>query len=1776
MTVKDSPQTLRASPQHEKDATTPKIKIVTPKPTEKTTAKASGLKLGAGPGPIDPKSVQDKVRKWQTTGGGVVVTPDSNAAPDNDRIKDKPESPRKGTKDKEITPVAPKVEIRVKSASKPRHNTLDDELRDAIAPKKRVVSDGHWRKNRSPPKEGKPIGWVRERPKAKPVEEEETEQKVISKIPDHVANESNVLRKRRQSAAVKAGIEAFKTEEIKPTKANKPVRDWVETIETSKISSSSSRHHELSSPVTTPVEIRTPRRRRRSSPKFDHSEDAAQVPSSEESAERTPTRHRRKNRRSPRASDNVEEASKPTMPEGENVEPPDSRKRLQKKRELSLSKAKDPDAPVGVHPTRIEAWLDTTSDPFVEAKTKSRGSSIISSQTGSSSVSTHTYDSRSSISRTDQKATSDRDKDAESGKKRRRRSRRSPTSSEGTATEDSQQKHEAIDPSRPDTKSPPAKILNTEPESSSSPLKRSGARRSAQSPTKARPRTLQLHETYDDGSVVSSAPSSSVEGSMFDAPEPTARARPTDQFGRRAFPTTGKRLSTIASVDTFNARMQRAPSIAQGSEPAESVLDDTKSSATVKSRRSVRNKTVSHADLMSVLSLPRSKSKSLVSAHSIRTSRTRLETATIQDLMKELSSDEDKYKRELNTLVDGVIPVLLACVLSKSDAAVAAGLFSTSASKQDPNSTKPIVDMGIALERLKSLHRRIPLEDDSALLSWAQSAQRIYTDYIKTWRLGFQNVVVNLAPASEDSPTTKTLESHSKPSKSAWDEGLPRNAEGYVVNDDGERVDVAFLLKRPLVRLKWLAKTFKGINFLKPSEKAETTSLAFQDLVLDARKRNNEERARMEDEAAASIDPTRARDPKSLTALQGVAIDPARCVRARDYFDMHLLHTSGQEIDCRVELLLRDDPPANGTGGDVLICDLDSADRWLFFPPIQTGRISARKGDSPEELVVMIRGLQSGGEEWKEVFVLKSTDEDSALEWIQMLGDSPVPPPLAQISSAASFVSKSSLQFSSYDSSLVSSAYTASTAITSPARSRNPSPREFDVPLGEPVRGASRRWSQASTPTKNTGHRLEDLPKTPPSKEREESTKTPNSSARQSRNENAVTPRDLNEAMQAAGTDSTGLRRSKATRFARSTPTTPTMDAPIPEESEPDESIHGRMRSYSSTPQATAKVSKDYSVWYPPSNSNDHEDEPLDDTTCRKRESLKESQRPVIHRRASSVPSTDLPMIPRVRTSSQHDTVRAVAAPLRMDRSESAPVLPAKVEQDLSKDPEDSPPPPPPHRSPPKTGLSNLIAPILSPFRTKRRSSSPLKHEYEPSTATESSSESENNSSDDEGSIISESSEDSLDEEFDVPVEPPPPTPPHMQPAPRPNSSGSLPETSLGPSSSASQKPYRDIPGAASIAYKGVANIFTWREEPGRVASWEPLSKEPCSVVIKPGFIEVFELNQAHAQPELNDSARPLLALGLTPNVLVHRGTNIDIDIRSPPLGLSLLKAGGRTMFRSLFPMASEELWQAVRWSRENNPTFIALQNARGQEPQVVTWAAQQDMNNAARPDTRAGKPRWSLPASLSRSRSYRASSTRALSINSSVESKSSFFSSLKRFGGSGRFSIARSSVDYRGSPSTVAVDMTTEASGSSSGGSTPMSPDGRAANVPIGVSNTKIRFHKSSGQRRWNDLGKARLHIMAPTEVSPLTPGDKRILVVTKGGAVLLDATVPENAFEIYGRVGIAVKVVEDIVGKDGTVGGAAATGGVGSKRLVVYMLQFKSNRQCKYNFLQLGKMRY
>lgn len=295
--------------------------------------------------------------------------------------------------------------------------------------------------------------------------------------------------------------------------------------------------------------------------------------------------------------------------------------------------------------------------------------------------------------------------------------------------------------------------------------------------------------------------------------------KPLPFFPRRLAPTTGAhRLSTIASVETFSTSSSVSQTASDFSETT--VTQDTISTAPTGSSLSrnskkstsknagLKRKLTKHSDLMSMLSLPDTtepsrepgREISIRSARSVRTTRTNLENATINDLMREVAEDETKYMRELNTLVDGVIPVLLTSVLSKSDAAIAAGLYDPLASSgEDTAFTKPIVDMGIALEKLKSLHKRINLTDFHAFLFWAQSAQTAYTDYLLSWRCAYHDVVVNLASAS--------------PSQTGSLHQMGQNKDGDVITDTGERVDVAYLLNRPCVRVKKLSRAMKASHF---------------------------------------------------------------------------------------------------------------------------------------------------------------------------------------------------------------------------------------------------------------------------------------------------------------------------------------------------------------------------------------------------------------------------------------------------------------------------------------------------------------------------------------------------------------------------------------------------------------------------------------------------------------------------------------------------------------------------------------------------------------------------------------------------------------------------------------------------------------------------------------------------------------------------------------------------------------------------------------------------
>jgi hypothetical protein len=1057
------------------------------------------------------------------------------------------------------------------------------------------------------------------------------------------------------------------------------------------------------------------------------------------------------------------------------------------------------------------------------------------------------------------------------------------------------------------------------------------------------------------------------------------------------------------------------------------------------------------------------------------------------------------------------------------------------------------------------------------------------------------------------------------------------------------------------------------VNHVKPSDRTENVSNIFQDLVTAARKRSNDEQARLEDEGAASIDATRARDPRSLAPLAGVRIDPHRCVRARDHFDLHLYHSSGQEVSCRVEILIRDDAPGHGNSGDLLFCEVDATGRWLLLPPIIQNRVSARNGDLKGEIIVMIRGVQAEGTEWSEVMSLITDDEQAGFEWVQMLGLTPIPPQISEIRTP----SKARPTSSHASSSLLS----AGTVSTIPHKSRTPSPHEIEIPIGEQHTEVSKVW-RYDTPEKRLRSRTVS-PTTPPSAEQSQASNNYDATEISSPVEEVRpvsegyedpdrTPRSLNEAVRIAGTGSpTGLKRARATkRLSKNVSTSPSSARPSrqitlddPEESKPtEEGIKPRRKSTKRRPQSLPSAastvstsSKAYSVWMPGSEveySDESEEEARseDDTVSPPGSPPASPERPKAHRRVSSVPSVELPSIPRSRKTSQPTT--PVKTPTALTGPRELPAsAPAKTRRRRQSSAEEvheqeeemeGPPAPPPHRSPSpatpvtlKGSKTPNFTPTLPAFRNKRRSSSPLKHEYEPSTCTESSSESEDDvaseedvDEEDEASLTSDSSEDELDDDVPMPLMPIGYIGPRGY-STRPHSGGrdatrpsrdkvevedtkkfpkvsppgsiyTLPNGTITPSQSASNTPYRTVPQDSGKATKAVASIFAWSDA-GR---WDSLHPEECSIVVTPGKIEVFEISAMHSKPFVADGDEiiqpegraPLVAVELTPLVPLRKSTAIDISIRSPPTAESRIKTGNNIMLRSRNAAECAQLYAMINQSRINNPTYIALQNARGPYGQT-SWAEAMDRQNAARAN-HSGSSGW-LSGTLGRRSSYRKTSTRAASISAATDSSvgtmnSALRSALGRFSWAknGVFSVRNSTLGSRSTGSSFDAG--------SSGGSGASTPNGdtRAPGAPAGITNTKCRLYERETLKKWRDMGSARLTIMLPSPhpsapsspTNPLqrAPGqrdfarERRIVVTGKKNEVLLDVTLSESCFERVARSGIAVSVWEDLVGDDGHVGRVAKTGGVSGARARVFMIQMKSERECAYCYGLLGKLRY
>ena len=1726
----------------------------------------------------EPTSVQDRIRQWQAQGAADAASPDALSVRSLPLSDHAIETPRAQTPERKPPNTTPSW--RQRFLEKERELRAEEKAaRDPVAPKKRVISDDHWKakredRNRTSPKTGSRNN----------VQTPHYDLSYTSTQPQTEREARRAERRRARQSKENGDTEQRDHGSIAVQDLN------------SYIDQELARH--LDSPVY-----------------HDNHSDKASARSPLLADDHDAPISSGKYAESLGRPDRSHAVADPlsTRPKGARI--------FSKTKEI-FNKAEEPPLPENRVPS-IEAWLDEQPDPFVEVDNKIMPA-------------------------------------VEVPEPLRKRSRRTKRKSRTRQTADPNQIWDAVtvhedNPSGDPRSSHPASLAREAesevmekrrsvreqmaPEASPTGLKRTGAR------TQRKPQPPE-HRT-----------SSSQSRQGTDSPlRPVAQNEDRPQRGGP--PTRGRHLETIASVETFKENEEPPPYDDQlAAEPC-----------------GLKRKLTTHEDLMSVLSLPLHRK----STRSRRKPQT-LSSQSAAEVLQALVVEEEKYARELKTLVDGVIPVLLQCVLSKSDSVAAAGLFTSAVTGNDELAfTKPIVDMGIALERLKSLHARIPLHNVDSLLIWGQNVQRGYNDYLQAWRLGFHDVVVNLAPLKEGDGNADT--------------GMSRDAEGDVVNAEGNKVDVAYLLKRPLVRVKNLSRTFSCVQEQTGIDLAAEVASIFADLTATARRRHQEEQARLEDEAAAGIDATRTRNIRTLGSNANVAVVRTRKVRARDCFNLTMYHSTGQRLDCRVEMIFRDNPADQASGGDVLICEIDESGKWLLFAPVTLSTISARRGEEGFDLVIMIRGPSGIGQEWQELLALKSDDPEATTEWLSMLGSHPLPPKLNRKNS-----------FKEAEQPLSSAS----------DRHQPPVPdtiSEVDIlPIGEPsVLGRSERSSPTSKaqkplleklmPRLNLGGGLQSKQASSRPKADRPSPKpfTPSVISSDRSTISDLSLKDLPKSPKASSAPTTPSHNSIQTHSQK-------INRPLKHEAQ--FMMSGGLPALDIVPTAnTSSVrteDQEQAVQKSPSTTTPRPSVDISKVSASYESSPNSARpagRPTYNRALSSTPSQDLPTINKLRGSSAKEQA-PTSTPLnesirdqwnalsgsgnsgdrRRHRSRKAkseiftedipsppthtpnrgpPPMSAMVRPGQSR-PVSQPPPPPPHgdlsgsmRKPEDTATAEpQLKSTPRPDRAKkRRSSSPLKREYAPSTASESSAETD---SDDMSDSSSDTSQDFMSEVKDMH------TPlvavtagkrRSLQMAPQHTPTVPTAGTrTLAPSDSASQGPYRRVPSSSNVPdnkkNKTIALVCAWSDK----GSWEQIYPDECSIVISPGLIEAFEMSAAHsganelARSQYSDesdsrtsslTAQPLVAFELTPIVPLRRGTALDINIRSPPTANSKLKTTSNIMFRSRNADECDSLYGMINWARCNNPTYIQLQNARPKQPAVTFNLAQPE---SSRP--RSGS--WFGFGGSEKKSSYRASSAPGgTSVGgdseASIGTMSTAISALKRFGVSSAFNLNSSSVTRKSGLSRASGSLysssTGTRTGSGSGSSTPIAsqlgfvPGKDGPNVPSTsaeaaagagmVNNMKIRLYLRKDQS-WENLGAGRLSVLPAPEMAPKpgevhsaggsgqstptrqpstgipgqpgfkgprlsssnhTPhrihgnGREKRIVIRKNKAanvVLLDVVLGESCFERVMQTGIAVKVWEE----DEQIGDR---GGVVMGRERIYMMQFPGTREAGWVFGLCGTYRY
>ena len=483
---------------------------------------------------------------------------------------------------------------------------------------------------------------------------------------------------------------------------------------------------------------------------------------------------------------------------------------------------------------------------------------------------------------------------------------------------------------------------------------------------------------------------------------------------------------------------------------------------------------------------------------------------------------------------------------------------------------------------------------------------------------------------------------------------------------------------------------------------------------------------------------------------------------------------------------------------------------------------------------------------------------------------------------------------------------------------------------------------------------------------------------------------------------------------------------------------------------------------------------------------------------------------------------------------------------------EDGAPPPPVHRSL-EANKSPALAPPADPYSSlKRRNSSPLKHEYYPSDVSSESSFS-SSASEDEYSYSDESSDDEL-EAADMP-DAAPAISIRRDSDSYTESVSSRSSITPTPSVSASQmEPPKTGSGCPEYLFKSLATISYWDNKHG---CWKDLWPDICSIVTTPGLIEAYPFQRTHSSPEdpNQEGDRPLIALDLTPLVMLRTSTVLDLEIRSPVLSYARLYPKVNKVETSFFRFRApslqecESLYMAVHRARLDNAKYKALE----EETRIRAFGQGQAAQDHG--DGSSHRRSW-----FGRKNSYRASARApSQSAGSTSPSSVSATSFLKKLMGSGgQFNIAMSSVHRQSRFGSGENSLYTSSSGSPRSPSVSAANSGAVNKMSLTTNNLKIRLHLLVSASKWEDYGNCYLEVTRPDQgtrqnLRKYQGMEKRIIVTTipkkssDQSKVVLDIVLGSRCFSRLGSRGILLNVWEEVRDERGEMGVAPKGGGSG-----------------------------